>query len=234
MNQMFRTHRLYQLLSWIDALSRGYDVLRYSQDIPEDRVVDKVHHEPTASNIAYYLLHDGDYKEEPPIDRFASWEGQDGYGPAFTEVKNDVTRYLEQYPADLFSTESVRKTPDTHPALADGHESRRVKTTAYYLSARGRERLAQLQERMEYKRQLVTRNTSVTGRIGRVRVVSEDISVDPDAAHSVAGLDDSETVEIDSVTVPIAGRNWSTKTYSLPHIAVRDASHDSVPTIYRD
>ncbi len=231
---MFRTHRLYQLLSWIDALGRGYDAPRYSQDIPEDRVVDKVHHEPTASNIAYYLLHDGDYKQEPPIDRFASWDRRDVYKPVFTEVKNDVTRYLEQYPADLFSTESVRKTPDTHPALADGHESRRVKTTAYYLSARGRERLAQLQERMEYKRQLVTKNTFVTGLFENKIVISKDISVDPDAARPVAGLDDPETIEIDSVTVPIADRNWSTETYSLPHIAVRDASHDPVPTIYRD
>ncbi len=57
MSQIFRTHRLFQLLSWSDALSRGYDAPDGRRRPAENILTEDPHRMPTVSNLAYYLLY---------------------------------------------------------------------------------------------------------------------------------------------------------------------------------
>jgi len=234
-SQYFRTHRLYQLLSWIDALSRGYESPDNLHRPADDPIINDPHRMPTVSNLAYYLLTDADYNEKALQDKFSY------HGPrrtpdkeVFDYVKRDLTRHLAQYPGDLFKTKTVRKTAMDHLTFDDGLESRRVKAKAYYLSERGQTRLAELSGRMKFKRKFISKNKTI--RINNEMRIIKNSNIDPTADTLGQKIDeiDSKSIKTDSITVPTAQRfEWKTKTYELPHIAVADATQGQALTVYR-
>lgn len=235
MSQKFRTHRLFQLLSWIDALSRGYEAPGARRPA-EEPLIDEPHRMPTASNLAYYLLNDGDYNQSALKERFSHWAVRGRpHKEVFTYVKKDVTRHLEQYPAHLFKSDTVKKTPETHPTFEAGIESRHVEAKAYYLSASGQKRLDTLAEAIQFKQDLVTSNKNVIGKNGNIRYVDKETVLTETAVERISGEVDPETIEIDSVTVPVGDRySWDTTIYKLPHIIVTDATRIHTPTINRE
>lgn len=236
MSQSFRTHRLFQLLSWIDALSRGYAAPDNRRAPSETHLIGEPHRTPTISNLAYYLLTDAEYNKASIKDRF-SFRALRGTPDkkVFTDVKQDLTRHLTQYPGDLFTTKTVRKAEEDHPTFDAGLESRRVEAKAYYLTKHGQDRLADLTDIMQLKRDLMT--TQQTNKVNNnsITVVKETHVLTEDAVDRIDGEVDSKTIKTDSITVPVEQRRgWETKTYRLPHVAVVDTTRDQAPTIYRD
>lgn len=235
MGQKFRTHRLFQLLSWIDALSRGYKAPGSCCQPAEKPVIDGVHRVPTAANLAYYLLCDGKYNRNTLQKRFSLWKVRETpHKDVFRYVKRDASRHLAQYPSHLFNSDTVRKTPETHPTFETGLESRRVEAKAYYLTARGRKRLSNLKDIMEFKQKLATTNTYVENRQGNVEFLNEETVLAETAVEQISDRANPEAIEIDSVTVPLENRTgWDVTTYTLPHIVVTDATRAYVPTVYQ-
>lgn len=236
MVQSFRTHRLFQLLSWIDALSRGYEAPDNRRRPAETSLIGEPHRPPTVSNLAYYLLTDAEYNKAALKDRFSSRaiRGKPDK-KVFTDVKQDLTRHLAQYPGDLFTTKIVRKTAEDHPTFDAGLESRHVEAKAYYLTEHGRDRLTELTEVMQIKRDLITTQKTTKGTYNPVTFVKETRVLTEDALDRIVGEVDAKMIKTDSITVPVEQRwGWKTKTYWLPHVDVVDPTRDQAPTVYRD
>lgn len=236
MTQSFRTHRLFQLLSWIDALSRRYASPDSQRRPAETPLKDESHRTPTISNLAYYLLTDAEYNEEALKDRFSHHAVRGTPDKeVFTDVKQDLTRHLAQYPGDLLRTKTVRKSAEDHPTFDAGLESRCVEAKAYYLTKRGQERLADLTDVMQLKRDLITTRTINKRRSGSTVFENKTHVLTEDAVDRIADEVGSRTIETDSITVPVEQRlYWETNTYRLPHVAVVDAARGRAPTVYRD
>lgn len=236
MVQSFRNHRLHQVLSWVDALSRGYDTPDSRQVSAENPIWDGPHRTPTVSNLAYYLLTDAEYNQDTLKDQFSRHEVLgDPTKNMFKYVKQDITRHLTQYPSDLFTNKRVQKTPKNHPSFDDGFESRQVKAKAYYLTERGRNRLAELTDLIQFKSELVTTKQTKRSRDRRVSLVNKEHCLTGEAIDHIVGEVSSKSVEIDLITVPVKERwDWELKTYTLPHISVVDRTRDTTPKIYRD
>lgn len=234
--QAFRTHRLFQLLKWIDALSRGYEAPNRRPRPAETPLKDESHRTPTISNLAYYLLTDAEYNKNTLEDRFSSHALRGTPDKkVFNYIKQDLTRHLAQYPGDLFTTATVQKTTEDHPTFDAGLESRCVEAKAYYLTKHGRDRLADLTDVMQFKSDLITTQRTTTGSSEPVTFVKETRVLTDDALDRIVGEVDSQTVKTDAITVPAEQRRrWEIKTYRLPHVAVVDAAQDRAPTVYRD
>lgn len=234
MSQSFRTHRQFQLLSWIDALSRGHESPEGLQEPADEPLIDDPHRTPTVSNLAYYLLHDANYNKDALKDQF-SFPAVHGTPDkdVFTYVKRDLTRHLSQYPGDLFTTKTVRKTAEDHPTFDDGLESRCVKAKAYYLTERGQNRLEDLHDVVRFKCDLVTEKQTLLRKQGSIKRTKTKSILTDDAIEQIREDFDPKTIEMDSITVPIEERmQWKTTSYTLPHVAVVD--QDRTPTIYRN
>lgn len=236
MSQSFRNHRLFQVLSWVDGLSRGYDAPTNRQSSAENPIVDEPHRTPTVSNLAYYLLTDAKYNEDTLEDRFSSYAIRGApTKDMFNFVKQDLTRHLTQYPGDLFTTKTVRKTADDHPSFDDGFESRQVEAKAYYLTKHGQNRLAELTDVMQFKSELVTVVKTKENTNGQITFVSKSHVLTYDAVDRIVGEISLNSIKTDSITVPDKQKlKWKTKTYGLPHVDVVDHTHDRTPIIYRD
>lgn len=234
--QCFRTHRLFQLLSWIDALSRGYDAPGNRRRPAKDSLINEPHRTPTISNLGYYLLTDAEYNRVALKKKF--YRGDIRGTPSkevFTYVKRDLTRHLTQYPGDLFTIKTVRKTEQDHQTFDTGLESRQVKAKAYYLAKHGRDRLEKLTDVMQFKQELITTKKTKTRKDKSIAFIEKTRVLTDDAVDRIVGKIDSKPIETDSITVPVEQRRrWKTKTYWLPHVDVVDADRNQVPTIYRD
>jgi len=110
-----------------------------------------------------------------------------------------------------------------------------VEPKAYYLNERGKQRLAELDEVMKFKRELVTHEKTAVDQNKRNRHIKKEPVLTEDAIDQVLGDIDINLISFDSITVPIAKRwGWETKTYTLPHVAVVAAGRDRAPVILRD
>lgn len=236
MSQFFRTHRMFQLLSWIDGLSRGYQAPDNEPQSADDLPINDPHRPPTASNLAYYLLTDAEYNKDALEDRFWRWSLRGTPDKeVFEYVKGDLTRHLTQYPGDLFMIPSVRKTPVDHPTFEAGLESRQVKANGYYLTKRGRDRLVNLKETMQFKDDLMTTQTVHIDPTKSPSFKKGTHILDDDAVDRINGNVDPEAIQMDSLKIPVEQRSkWKTKTYWLPHVDVVDSTRDQAPTVYRD
>lgn len=236
MSQCFRTHRLFQLLTWIDALSRGYGAPDNRRRPADDALIDDPHRPPTVSNLAYYLITDADYNKDTLEEQFSSgalWGTPDK--EVFTYVKRDLTRHLAQYPGDLLMTKPVEKDSGNHPTFDAGLESRQVEAKAYYLTKRGEKRREELSDRIQFKRSLVTTQVTSTRRQGSITYEEQRYVLTDDAIDQINPTVDTKAIETDSITVLVEKRReWKTATYTLPHVAVADAAQSRVPTVSRD
>jgi hypothetical protein len=229
-------HRIFQLLSWLDALSRGYEAPDNRRRPAEEPLREDSHRPPTISNLAYYLLTHADYNEDALEEQFSSRAlGGTPDKEVFVYVKRDLTRHLAQYPGDLFTTQSVQKSPGDHPTFDTGLESREVEAKAYYLTKHGQDRLADLTDVMQFKRDLITKKETVTRRQGSVTYLKKTHVLTEDAIERIQSEVDTKIIETDSITVPVEKRlQWETETYPLPHVAVVDTPRNQALTVYRD
>jgi hypothetical protein len=233
--QCFRTHRLYQLLNWIDALSRGYEAPDNRRRPADDALIGDSHRPPTVSNLAYYLITDADYNKDTLEEKFSflALRGTPDK-EVFTYVKRDLTRHLAQYPGDLLMTKSVKKGSGNHPTFDVGLESRRVEAKAYYLTTHGQNRLAELSDLIQFKRNLITSLQTGNSQQGPVKFVKEKDVLTDDAIERIHEPVDTDAIETDSITILVEDRwEWKTATYTLPHVAVVDAARSQPPTVYR-
>lgn len=237
MSQIFRTHRLFQLLSWSDALSRGYDAPDGRRRPAENILTEDPHRMPTVSNLAYYLLTETEYTKGALKNRFSrrAVSGTPNKN-VFTYVKRGLTRHLAQYPGGLSTTTIVKKTAEDHPTFDADIESRCVEAKAYYPTKRGQKRLAELSDKIQFKQSLISTKKTKTIQSNSIHSVNKTHMLSDDAVSQVDGAVESKAIKTDSITVPIEKRSrmWETTTYRVPHVAVANGTRDQTLTVYRD
>lgn len=214
----FRKHRKYQLLKWIEA---------FDQDIP-----DLSEYHPTASNLAYFLITETDYRQAKLEEEFQRREVRRPSKEVFQYVKRDLTRRFEQYNPNLFEKTTVSKTERNHKTLEKGLEDRKVSTTAYYLSETGENKLDWLSDRIAAKQNLVETqktNYQLSDGLNKTKIITVLKNTYVDYFEYSKG----EKIPIDKIEIPDLDSYFlSTDVKKVPRIAITDSESDT-PTIDR-
>lgn len=223
MDQLFRTHRQYQLLEWIDALENGFGE---TDDTP-----------PTVSNLAYYLFQKGDYRDEFLEEKF-SWLKTKGTpdDDVFRFLKRDLTRHLGQYDPSLFADQSVKKAPSNHITLSKRVETREVESTAYFLSEHGKKRLDRLRSDIDSKRELIKSKTINTAQKDNITFTKTKYEIKSQYRSEISGIQKGD-IEIDSIAIPVQDRvgfSWNIKYYKIPRIKIITHNSKTTPKIQLD
>lgn len=129
-------HRKYQVLKWIDALERGYP----GHD----------HYPPTASNLALHMIEAG-VREDALSNKFGWGALRKPYNPEMVNyMKSYLQTVISRYEMRLFRLRDIVKSERNTYALEIGLEDEKMQSgyrvKAYFLSSRGRNELADLED----------------------------------------------------------------------------------------
>lgn len=214
---MFKNHRKYQLLKWIAALEDGYSDLSTCP--------------PTAPNLAYYLISDADYRTQAINEKFNRF--RQSKKEVLTFIKNDISRRMQQYAPELFDQYAVRKTEENHITLSEGIETRKVTTTSYALSSRGRSALNSLEQTISDKQDLITtvnhKRARSRGQSVIFEIVDPRTKLKPEPFDELQNLDNPYDIQIDKFVIPHEGSySWETQTVTVPHVKFQHSESDTL------
>lgn len=218
MSGHFKNHIKFQIFAWIDAINRGYTGLSGDH--------------ATIPNLAYYLVTDGDYREERIGEEFLRSQYRRPTTDVIRFVKRDLSQRIQKYPPNLFSEEKIKKTESNHVTLQKGLEQRHVQTTAYALTANGKRELDRLRDSLELKQQLIEERETVSHQSGDVKWVTVEWKIKDEYTREVHGHTNDDPIPVDKLEIPkkeIWG--WETTSITVPHLQVYSSRNNDTPVL---